>query len=107
MKTIVQYLIFLFSLITVINPISVLADSTLDDHLTLKTTENINIHKSPDVTHEKSHMINKNRKKVLIEDSREMSPFFKLGIGINIVMILIFGWWFSTQWRANNKKGSK
>ena len=46
-------------------------------------------------------------KKILIEDSREMSPFFKLGIAINIVMILLFGWWFSNQWREINKRAKK
>jgi len=44
--------------------------------------------------------IKKNDKKILIEKSREMSPFFKIGIAINILMIIFFAWWFSTQWRA-------
>lgn len=44
--------------------------------------------------------LKKNDRKILIEESREMSPFFKIGIAINIIMIIFFAWWFSTQWRA-------
>ena len=44
--------------------------------------------------------IQKSDKKILIEESREMSPFFKLGIAINIIMILVFSWWFRKEWRS-------
>ena len=44
-----------------------------------------------------------NKKKVLIDDSRELSAFFILGIVINIIMIITFAWWFTGQWRQSKK----
>jgi len=44
-----------------------------------------------------------NKKKVLNEESRELSAFFILGIIINIIMIIIFVWWFSSEWQKNKK----
>lgn len=73
------------------------------------TSDNVvHKHKTPGLS-QQPHVTTENseRKKVLIEESREMSPFFKLGIAINIVMILVFGWWFAGQWRANNKREKK
>ena len=44
-----------------------------------------------------------NRKKVIVDDSRELSAFFILGIAINIIMIITFAWWFTGQWRQSKK----
>jgi len=46
---------------------------------------------------------NPGRKKILIDDSRGLSAFFILGIGINIVMVITFAWWFSSEWRKSKK----
>jgi hypothetical protein len=35
--------------------------------------------------------------------TRGLSGFFILGILINIVMVSIFAWWFSRQWRQTKK----
>lgn len=43
------------------------------------------------------------KKKVLIDDSRELSAFFILGIAINIIMIITFARWFAGQWRQSKK----
>jgi len=43
------------------------------------------------------------QKKVLTDDSRELSAFFILGIAINIIMIITFAWWFAGQWRQSKK----
>lgn len=48
--------------------------------------------------------LKKNNKKILIKESREMSPFFKLGIAINIIMVIVFGWWFRKEWRRKKKR---
>lgn len=101
MKTTVVHLaLILASLIAVISPVSVNAQSATDDKSVHESTNIIHKHKSPGTTKEIfTATDNTNIKHVLIEESREMSPFFKLGIAINIVMILTFGWWFSKEWR--------
>lgn len=43
------------------------------------------------------------RKEILVEDSRGLSSFFILGIIINIIMAVTFGWWFSKEWRRQKK----
>lgn len=43
------------------------------------------------------------KKKILIEESRGLSAFFIIGIVINIIMAITFGWWFVRQWRQSNK----
>jgi len=43
------------------------------------------------------------RKHILIEDSRGLSGFFILGIVINVIMIIVFAWWFVGQWRQSKK----
>ncbi|MDH5573219.1 MAG: hypothetical protein OEY89_15770 [Gammaproteobacteria bacterium] len=41
----------------------------------------------------------KSKKTDLHTQKRELSSFFKLGIAINIAMILTFAYWFIGQWR--------
>jgi len=43
------------------------------------------------------------RKHILIEESRGLSGFFILGIVINVIMIIVFAWWFIGQWRQSKK----
>lgn len=98
MKINIVHLTLIFaSLIVVISPLSVHAESATNSE-SINTSTN-NKYKSPDASYETPTTITKNAKKILIKESREMSPFFKLGIAINIVMILVFGWWFSKEWR--------
>ncbi|MCW9030772.1 MAG: hypothetical protein OQK58_04730 [Gammaproteobacteria bacterium] len=81
---------------------SVRAESDTSSESIDKTSKIVNKHKSPGASSETPTLIEKNSKKILIEDSREMSPFFKLGIAINVVMVLVFGWWFSKEWRRRS-----
>ncbi len=43
------------------------------------------------------------RKTVLIDDNKGLSGFFKLGIAINILMVVSFFWWFLKEWRKSKK----
>ena len=40
-----------------------------------------------------------NHKDKSLSPKRELSAFFKIGIAINIAMILTFAYWFVGQWR--------
>lgn len=102
MKINVIHLTLIFaSLIAMISPLSVHAESAANSDSINTSTNNIYKHKSPDASYEAPTTITKNTKKILVKESREMSPFFKIGIAINIVMILVFGWWSSKEWRRN------
>ncbi|MDH5368383.1 MAG: hypothetical protein OEW99_00040 [Gammaproteobacteria bacterium] len=98
-KNLVHLIFIIMSLIAVMPAISVQAESVTNSESIPTSTNTINKHKSPDTSREIVTTDHINRKKVLIEESREMSPFFKLGIAINIIMVLTFGWWFSKEWR--------
>ncbi len=37
-------------------------------------------------------------------EPRELSVFFKIGIAINIVMMLLFAVWFVSEWKKQNRK---
>jgi len=64
----------------------------------------INKHKTPDNNQTTAAETNiHNRKEILNNDSRGLSGFFILGIIINIIMIITFGWWFSKEWRRQRK----
>ncbi|HEY5734380.1 MAG TPA: hypothetical protein VIU36_06420 [Gammaproteobacteria bacterium] len=39
------------------------------------------------------------RKSPLEDESRDKSVFFLIGIGINIILALVFSWWFTREWR--------
>jgi len=41
------------------------------------------------------------RKEIIVDESRGLSAFFILGIAINIIMAVTFGWWFSKEWRRS------
>ena len=43
------------------------------------------------------------RKQTLNEGSRGLSAFLGIGIGINVIMAILFAWWFSSEWRKQNK----
>ena len=108
-----HFIFISLTLLTAISPIPAYSDSgvTVDiNQADINSTSNnvVNKHKTPNSHRQLTTATDTtNRKNVLIEESREMSPFFKLGIAINIVMILVFGWWFSNQWRENNKMDKK
>ena len=92
----------LLLLLTVLSFFTLLAQPVTAADSEKASTNTVYQHKTPGAHQidETTTEIKKNEKKILIEESREMSPFFKLGIAINIVMVIIFSWWFSTQWRA-------
>jgi hypothetical protein len=39
------------------------------------------------------------RKSPLRDRSRDLSAFFYIGIGINVILALVFFWWFTREWR--------
>lgn len=43
------------------------------------------------------------RKKVMIDESRDLSAFFIFGIAINVIMAITFAWWFTREWRKSKK----
>ena len=42
--------------------------------------------------------------KTTSNEPRELSMFFKIGIGLNIVMLIAFYTWAIRQWRQSNKQ---
>ena len=68
-------------------------------------TRSIKKHKTPDAKQTTTLPTTDihNRKATLNDDSRGLSGFFILGIIINIIMIITFGWWFSKEWRRQRK----
>ena len=44
-----------------------------------------------------------NQKESQPNEKRELSSFFKIGIGLNIVMLMAFIYWAVGQWRQNKK----
>lgn len=44
------------------------------------------------------------RKKILANDSRDLSVFFMIGIAINIIMASTFAWWFTKEWRKSKNR---
>jgi hypothetical protein len=39
------------------------------------------------------------RESPLKDEPRDLSAFFYIGIGINIILALVFSWWFTREWR--------
>jgi len=75
--------------------------TTLVNNKTPNTNQNMLQNISPQ--HIPLAQNNPGRKKILIDDSRGLSAFFIFGIGINIVMVITFAWWFSSEWRKSKK----
>ncbi|TNF92399.1 MAG: hypothetical protein EP297_13305 [Gammaproteobacteria bacterium] len=50
----------------------------------------------------KAHMPAK-QKTTLNDDPRDLEVFFMIGIAINIIMAVVFAWWFSREWRKSGK----
>jgi len=98
-----QFTVPFILLLTLISSPAVYADSSTSANTEQPDKAITYQHKMPEPGN-KNHVVsielNKNSKKILIEESREMSPFFKLGIAINIIMILVFAWWFRKEWRS-------
>lgn len=98
-KNAIHFLLLLVALLGVGTSHVVYADVT-DAVKNNSNSNNVNKHKSPN-SHRAPVVQNTptDRKEILVNDSRSLSAFFILGIIINIVMILTFGWWFSKEWR--------
>ena len=98
-KNIIHFLLLLLSLTGVSASHAVYANATnavennSDSNIVYKH-KSPNSHRAPVIQNTPTH-----RKEILIDDSRNLSAFFILGIIINIVMIIVFGWWFSKEWR--------
>lgn len=91
-----------FLLLTVLSSFTLLTQPVTAANSEQAGTNTVYQHKTPGIRQidETTSEIQKNDKKILIEESRKMSTFFKIGIAINIIMVILFSWWFSTQWRA-------
>jgi len=79
------------------DPITIKETSTTSNTLTNKHTITDN-----SLT---THTTNNNpaRKSILVDEPKGLSAFFILGIAINIIMAVTFGWWFSKEWRRSKK----
>lgn len=98
-KNIIHFLLLLLALVGAGTSHFVYADSTTaiinnSDSNIVNKHKSPNSHRTPVIQTTPSQ-----RKEILITDSRGLSAFFILGIIINIVMMTIFGWWFSKEWR--------
>jgi len=76
------------------------AEPTYSKQAISTATNNKTVTSDLNTTHAKN---THTKKKVLIDDSRELSAFFILGIAINIIMIIAFARWFAGQWRQSKK----
>ena len=36
------------------------------------------------------------------DDSRELSAFFAIGIAINVILAIVFTWWFRKEWKKSS-----
>ncbi|MCW8962866.1 MAG: hypothetical protein OQL16_03640, partial [Gammaproteobacteria bacterium] len=66
---------------------------------------------SPEIAHKNraTTPVSSAEKKILIDEPRgELSTFLGIGIAINIIMAIVFTWWFTREWRKpRNMGGSK
>lgn len=107
MKTNLRHILFIWlTLAAVISPATIYsAPKNMPDSPPLSNNA-INKHKTSGNTHKQTTLSttsNHSEKKILIDNSRGLSAFFILGIVINIIMIITFGWWFSKEWRRSKK----
>jgi hypothetical protein len=63
----------------------------------------ITLNNSNDKHHTGSRQVTAPRKSPLKDESRGLSAFLGIGIGINVIMALVFAWWFSREWRKSGK----
>ena len=98
---IIPFVFFCMTLTGFLLPVSAYSDSTNSETSTLandSVSKKLNSKQSTPLTHSST-----DRKKILIDDSRGLSAFFILGIVINIIMVITFAWWFSSEWRKTKK----
>lgn len=90
---------FVMVILIVISPaLTYSADKNLIADNTALTSSTIN-HKTSGSAQARITEIDINHPKTTLnDDSRGLSGFFLLGIIINIIMIITFGWWFSKEW---------
>ena len=98
---IIPFVFFCLTLTGLLLPLAAYSDSTNSETRILENDSvNKTLHskQSPPLTHSST-----DRKKILMDDSRGLSAFFILGIVINIIMVITFAWWFSSEWRKTKK----
>ena len=98
--SIIQFLSICLLLTGITAPALVYSDSSIPTNTNAASTTITNKHKTPNSNRTLSTTQKlADRKEILIDDSRDLSAFFTLGIIINIIMAITFGWWFSKEWR--------
>jgi len=105
MKTNLRHIVFIsLTLVAVISSATIYSAPKNTAESNSISNTSTNKHKTPN---NKQAILTKtnihNEKKILIDDSRGLSAFFILGIIINIIMAITFGWWFSKEWRRSKK----
>ncbi len=100
-----KHLVFIWlTLATLASPALVYADSINVVQSNPLSNNIINKHKTPNANKSTSVTTRiHTQKNILVNDSRDLSAFFILGIIINIIMVITFGWWFSKEWRSLKK----
>jgi len=65
----------------------------------------------PEIAHKNrtTTPISSTEKKILIDEPRgELSVFLGIGIAIDVIMAILFTWWFTREWRKpRNTRGSR
>jgi hypothetical protein len=62
----------------------------------------INLTRNIDSRHENNKQIQVHAKSSSADDSRGLSAFLAIGIAINIIMAIVFTWWFRREWKKNS-----
>ena len=62
----------------------------------------ISLTRNTDTRHENNEQIKVHAKSSSADDSRELSAFLAIGIAINIIMAIVFTWWFRREWKKNS-----
>lgn len=58
--------------------------------------------RNTDSQHENKKQIQAPGKSSSTDDSRELSAFLAIGIAINIILAIVFTWWFRKEWKKSS-----
>ncbi|MDH5484869.1 MAG: hypothetical protein OEY43_06485 [Gammaproteobacteria bacterium] len=98
-----KYKLFIFSVLITLGTLSFnSAYASEASGLNTETTANTPAI-SPTTPQITSHDKDNNHKQYDVNEKRELSAFFKVGLGINFVMLVVFIYWAVGQWRQNKK----
>lgn len=78
---------------------------TLNPAPLLATTEKPATTKQQQITYAQASPVtaNKSSSPAIKEEPRKLSMFFKIGIGLNIIMLTLYILWAARQWRQSDK----